>query len=206
MASARDKIVLHVGSGPPEPERLHESFRGEGWREVRLDVDASVRPDIVASITDMSAVGAESVDAVWSSHNLEHLFAHEVAPALAEFLRVLKPGGFALITLPDVHKVAELVVAGKLEEHVYTSPAGPVAPLDMLYGFRPSIERGNAYMAHHTGFNSATLAQKLRMAGFRDAQVESRDLNLWAFARKAPHDQAAETAGGRALPWTASEE
>jgi hypothetical protein len=82
-------VVLHVGSGPYNPNKLHETFRSEAWREIRLDIDPRVKPDIVASLTDMEAVPTASVDAVWSSHNLEHLYAHQVPLALEEFLRVL---------------------------------------------------------------------------------------------------------------------
>src|SRR4051794_39138949 len=56
------KTVLHVGCGQYSPEKLHPHFRGPGWQEVRLDIDPGVKPDIVCSITDMSAVPSESVD------------------------------------------------------------------------------------------------------------------------------------------------
>jgi predicted SAM-dependent methyltransferase len=52
-------------------------------QELRLDIDASVAPDIVATMTDMSRVADASVDAVFSSHNIEHLDPHEVPVALA---------------------------------------------------------------------------------------------------------------------------
>src|SRR5262249_34108260 len=122
-AVTADKIVLHVGCGPKDPASLHAMFRGPGWREVRLDIDPAVRPDIVGSITNMAAVTSGCVAGVWSSHNLEHLFAHEVPLALREFWRVLRPGGVALVTLPDLQRVAELVAADKLEDVAYVSPA-----------------------------------------------------------------------------------
>ena len=56
--------------------------RARNWREIRLDLDPAVQPDIVCSITDMSPVATDSVDAIWSSHNLEHLQRHEVPLAL----------------------------------------------------------------------------------------------------------------------------
>jgi hypothetical protein len=64
-----DRVVLHVGCG--ECEELHPTFRAPGWREVRLDIDPEVQPDIVASIVSMPMVPSGSVDAVYSSHNLE---------------------------------------------------------------------------------------------------------------------------------------
>ena len=45
-------------------------------------------------MTDMPAVEDAYVDAVFSSHNIEHLYAHEVAEALSEFKRVLNEDGF----------------------------------------------------------------------------------------------------------------
>jgi SAM-dependent methyltransferase len=141
--------VLHVGSGP-KLDKLHPYFREHSWVETRLDIDPECQPDIVASITDMTAVASQSMDAVYSSHNLEHLHAHEVTLAVREFLRVLKPRGFALIALPDLQSVAQLVVERGLNATAYVSSAGPVAPIDMIYGHRAAIACGMHFMAHRT--------------------------------------------------------
>jgi len=180
------RIVLHVGCGVADPAKLPAAFFPAGdWRELRLDIDPGVAPDVVASITEMPMLRDGSVDAVWSAHNLEHLAAHEVAPALAEFLRVLRPGGFVLVTMPDLQQVAALIADGKLEDAAYLSMLGPIAPLDMLYGFRPAIAAGNSFMGHKTGFVAATLAAHLTRAGFTEVKVE-RDgrFALWATAVK----------------------
>lgn len=176
------RTVLHVGCGGADPAKLPAAFFPAGlWAELRLDIDPAVAPDIVASITDMGVVSEASVDAVWSAHNLEHLFAHEVPLALAEFRRVLKPEGFVLVTMPDLQQVAELVAADNLEGAAYLSAMGPVAALDMLYGFRPAIALGNSFMSHRTGFTATTLAAHLQRAGFAEVRVQ-RDgaFALWA--------------------------
>ncbi len=179
------KIVLHVGCGSPRPEHLHPSFRGSEWHEVRLDINPRVRPDIVASIVDLAPVPSDSVDAVWSSHNLEHVAAHEVPLVLSAFLRVLRPGGEALITLPDLQEAARLIAAGKLEDTAYMSPAGPIAPLDIVYGHRNSVARGNEFMGHRTGFTAKTLKQKLLDAGFVNVRIaRPGEFAIWATARK----------------------
>lgn len=166
------KNVLHVGCGLPDPLKLPSSvFPAAAWHEVRLDIDADVAPDIVASMTDLSSIPSESFDAVFSSHNLEHLYAHEVPLALFEFLRVLKPQGFALILLPDLQAVAELVAQDRLEDAAYVSAAGPIAPLDMIFGFRPALAAGNHFMAHRSGFTASALQRQMIQCGFTAIDV-----------------------------------
>jgi SAM-dependent methyltransferase len=182
------RSLLHVGCGVADPRKLPPAFFAPGeWREVRLDIDPGVAPDILGSITDMSMVATASFDAVWSAHNLEHLFAHEVPLALREFRRVLRPGGFALITLPDLQRTAELVAQDRLVEPAYISPAGPIAPLDMLFGHRGAIAAGNHFMAHRTGFTARTLEAALVAARFDSVRVvRDEHYALWATATVAP--------------------
>ena len=87
----------------------------------------------------MSAVDDKSFDAIFSSHNIEHVYPHEVGQVLNEFLRVLSDDGFVVLTCPDLQAVCEVVAADKLLEPLYKSPVGPISPLDVLYGHRPAI-------------------------------------------------------------------
>lgn len=182
-AAVSQKTVLNVGSGP-SPSRLHQIFATANWAQLRLDANPDVKPDIVGSITDMSAtVAAGSVDAVWSSHNIEHLHTHEVPGALREFYRVLSPTGFALITCPNLEAIARFILDGRVEDVIYQAPAGPITPLDMLFGHGASIARGNAYMAHHTAYTVDRLGALLVHAGFKEARVAAGNAHdLWALA------------------------
>jgi SAM-dependent methyltransferase len=183
-ASRAVKTVLNVGCGYRAGRGLHASFQGIEWRELRLDVDPAVEPDILCSMIDMSPVASGSVDAIWSSHNLEHLYRHEVPTALAEFLRVLRPGGELLLTLPDLQRVAELVAGDGLEDEAYVSPSGSISPLDMMFGHTASLARGHLTMAHRTGFTARTLTQLLTDAGFAGVTLQREGFALWAQAHK----------------------
>ncbi|PYF06576.1 methyltransferase family protein [Rhodobacter viridis] len=168
------RTVLHVSCGLAHPAKLPDSyFPLADWHELRLDSDPSVTPDILARPTDLSMLADASVDAIWSSHSLTHLAFHEVAVALGEFLRVLKPGGFFLVTLPDLQQVAKHVAEGHLEEPVYISAAGPISPLDILYGHRAAQAEGQIGTLPRTGFTARSLAEHLTAAGFAAVKIES---------------------------------
>jgi SAM-dependent methyltransferase len=177
-------VLLHVGCGAKRKAQTTPGFDTPAWTEVRLDIDPAVRPDVLASMTDMPQVASGSADAVFSSHNIEHLYAHEVPVALAEFRRVLKPDGFLVVTCPDVQSVAALVAQDRLTEPAYESAAGPITPHDMLYGFGPAMARGNLHMAHRCGFTRRTLMQSLRDAGFPSfgAMQRAARFDLWGLA------------------------
>jgi predicted SAM-dependent methyltransferase len=162
----RMKKLLHVGPGHAHIENTTAGFNNGQWQELRLDIDPSVQPDIIGTMTDMSLVKDQSVDAIFSSHNIEHLYPHEVPTALAEFNRVLASDGFCVITCPDLKSVCALVAQDQLTETAYESPAGPIAAIDMLYGHRNYMAAGNLFMAHRCGFTEKVLRGTLNACGF----------------------------------------
>jgi ubiquinone/menaquinone biosynthesis C-methylase UbiE len=185
--------LLHIGCGPKRKNQTTRGFNTDAWTELRLDIDADVQPDIIGTMTDMSAVADASVDAIFSSHNIEHLYPHEVGPALAEFIRVLRPDGFLVVTCPDLQEVCRLVAEDKLLEPAYTSPAGPITPLDILYGHRPPMARGNLYMSHRCGFSEKVLIGTLRSCGFKTVASKRRAhpyYDLYAVATKSDLQEA----------------
>ena len=85
-----------------------------------------------------------------------------------------------------LQQIAELIAAGRGDEVMYTSPAGPITPLDMLFGHQASLARGNIYMAHRTGYTPERLRKVLAEAGFADVRVmRGNAFDLWAVAVSA---------------------
>lgn len=148
--------VLHAGCGN---DPLPKDIMGFGdCEEVRLDVDDTFKPDIQASITDMGDIG--TFDAAYMSHALEHLYPHEVPIALAEFRRVIRPGGHFICLVPDLEGVQPT------GDVVYTCDGGvEITGLHMYYGDAALIPT-MPYMAHHCGFVKETLQAVFEAAGY----------------------------------------
>ncbi|MDD5177600.1 MAG: methyltransferase domain-containing protein [Sterolibacterium sp.] len=198
------KTILHVGPGHRRNgAKLPSAFRASEWKELRLDIDPANEPDIVGSMLDMASVADASVDAIFSAHNIEHVYAHEVPLVLKEFLRVLTPEGFLVATCPDLQAVCALVVAGKLTDAAYKSLAGPITPLDMLYGHGVALAAGHHYMAHKSGFTEKSLVEILAANGFATIASKRRpaSFDLWALGCKSPMpEEAIRELAGKVLP------
>ena len=97
---------IHVGCGPNRKQQTTRGFNMPKWNEVRFDIDPSVQPDLLGTMTDMAAVATGSMNALYSSHNIEHLYPHEVPVALQEFVRVPSDDGFVVLTCPDLQACA----------------------------------------------------------------------------------------------------
>jgi|TARA_B110000008_G_C16820507_1_gene504486 hypothetical protein len=186
------KTLLHVGCASLDISHL-KGFNIENWTEIRQDIDKSRNPDIVGTLTDLSEVGTGTIDAVYSAYNIDHIYPHEVPFAISEFFRVLKKDGIVIIKCPDIQSVCEAVGNDKLLETFYNSPVGPIAPIDILFGNRVAIAKGNKYMAKKGGFTYSVLDGVFQQAGFiarYGGRVKNgRELSLIAFKQKKSEEE-----------------
>ena len=98
-----------------------------------------------------------SVDEIWSSHTLEHLYKKQVIPTLLEWYRVLKPQGKLTIRIPDLAWCCNWWLNHQTNGW----------DLDIIYGGQ---SRAGEY--HHTGFNREIMVDYLREAGFTVKKFE----------------------------------
>jgi hypothetical protein len=88
-----------------------------------------------------------------------------------------------VLTCPDLKAVAERIINDQLTEPLF--PGCELAAIDVIFGDRALVARGEMYMAHHCGFTPKLLHMSLFMAGFRSIRVKGRPApyyDLWAVA------------------------
>jgi predicted SAM-dependent methyltransferase len=98
-----------------------------------------------------------TVDEIWSSHLLEHLYKKQVAPTLKEWYRVLKTGGKLTVRVPDLEWCCNW----------WLSHQTMGWDLDIIYG-----GQSREGEAHHTGFNEKIMKDYLHEAKFRIIKME----------------------------------
>jgi predicted SAM-dependent methyltransferase len=102
MDIGREPLRLHVGGQQKMP----------GWKI--LNAQPGLHVDYVGDCSDLSQFADQSVDQIYASHVLEHLSHVDALPrALAEFKRVLKKGGKAMISVPDFEVLCRLFLDPK---------------------------------------------------------------------------------------------
>ena len=180
----RGSAVVHYGQWMDRVGREIEDAEkklhigcGDNYWASHTNVDLHNRKaDILADACDLP-VGAESYDLVESHHLIEHMPKSKAERALAEWLRVLKPGGKIFLSCPDIVAFFDLLRDSDAPE-VWDSL------LAAVYG------QESPGMAHQYGYSRRSLRLALEAAGFVDVEVKTAvghrpTPSLLAFARKA---------------------
>jgi len=147
-------LKLHIGG----------QIRRDGWTVV--DIQAGPATDIVADCADLGAIADGAASEIYASHVLEHLGYADVPRALAEWCRVLAPGGQLRVSVPDLARLGPVLAHPKL------TPEVREWVIATIYGGQM-----DAHDFHRMGFTFETLSAYLRNAGFdRIARVNEFDL------------------------------
>jgi len=163
-------LVLDVGCGP-------------NARPGNLNLDFQWRPgvDICCDITRPLPLPDDYVSGLFSEHCLEHIPFRSALDVLCEFQRVLRPGAFARIIVPDF----EIYLEHYLRSRDGGEAAMPYADGDPIAGvYSPMLSINRIFRGHGHQFiyDFATLAVMLERAGFVDIDRrrygDSRDARL----------------------------
>jgi predicted SAM-dependent methyltransferase len=173
-----NKRLLNVGGG--QNRNIDPEY--DSYEHVLLDIDATVKPDIIWDALDLKSLEPSQFDLVYCSHNLEHFYDYQVPIVLMGMLHVLKPGGVVHIRVPDIVGAVKMMLeSGKeLTDTLYVTKHGfQMRTLDVIYGWQWVIEKTRQpYFAHKTGFSMKTLHTAMACAGFVDLEIYYTDIEL----------------------------
>jgi ubiquinone/menaquinone biosynthesis C-methylase UbiE len=166
-------------------------MQAPAWQEIRLDADVQVHPDIVANANWMPDVKDSSMDAVFSSHCIEHLYLDQAVPALQEWRRTITDDGFLLLVCPDLQSAAEMIAQDRLMDVAYAG----IRPYDIVFSHQGLVaqgrSQGHTFMEHKSGYTLSLLMQLVQQAGFAayaGLRLRSR-FELWIIASKNHRDE-----------------
>jgi 2-polyprenyl-3-methyl-5-hydroxy-6-metoxy-1,4-benzoquinol methylase len=112
-ACSKDEVIYDMGCGEGV---LVNEYREAGYSITGMDVNYSSEFVIQRSFLN-SELPENSVDVIICLDVIEHLIYSDQEKAIVEFARILKPGGRALISVPNLAHLASRITflfAGKL--------------------------------------------------------------------------------------------
>lgn len=147
---------LHLGCGDTHLD---------GW--TNCDLLSGPAVDVVCEATALPFADA-SVDEILSEHMIEHLTYYEFNRAMAEWHRVLKPGGKLTLECPDLLGVCRLFVESN-EYARYQTSLGYWPVICQLFGHqRGKTEQEILSQVHKSGYTKEHLVSVLSGVGYVD--------------------------------------
>lgn len=159
---------LNLGSGD-----LHL----DGYVNVDLREDVA---DVVCDATDLSRWADGAAFEIKATDLLEHFPASRTDAILAEWARVLCPGGRLILKVPNVEALAEVIV--RMSHAGERNDRAVAVCIKNLYGGHRWGPDG-AWDTHHTGWTPRLLTAVLDRAGFDVVSVDG-ELNMTVEAKK----------------------
>lgn len=89
----------------------------DGWTNVDIiGDDPGIKVDIEADAGSLPMIADNSVDFIYAGHLVEHFYPDTLGAAIAEWKRVLKPGGTLVIVTPDCGTVFRHYASGQIQD------------------------------------------------------------------------------------------
>lgn len=162
------KLYIGCGPWPYHPQHLVVLKNIEEWTLVDKFVD---EPGVEQwDGRTLDEVPYSSVEAIYSSHTLEH-FEHRLIPqVLKTWYKKLRPGGELTLNVPDLNWAARLLRkldSGLPINRYYNQYAGEHGVLSIFYG---SQSHDGEY--HKSGYTRVYLQKLLEQAGFMNIEIQ----------------------------------
>lgn len=157
---------------PPDDGALRLNL-GSGDKNLpgytNIDIAASRKGTVPNVICDTRALAFPdaSVDEILSIHAIEHFYHWEVPALLAEWKRVLRPGGRLVLECPNL-----LYAARQLVENPSLAGAGGKGWATTMFVFYGDPGWKDPLMCHRWGWTPESLIQCLETAGFSAVREE----------------------------------
>ena len=131
---------------------------------------------MICDARDLSPFDDNSVDEVLSVHLIEHLPRWDAPKAIAEWVRVLKPGGRMVIECPNILSACEALLKAP-ESALFHEGESAQRTMWAFYG---DPGDGDPLMMHQWGYTPQSLGQLLIDAGLREVKSEEPRFKLGA--------------------------
>lgn len=130
-------------------------------------------PDVICDITNLSIFEDNYADEILAVHVIEHFWFWDVPTVLAEWFRVLKPGGILILECPNLRSACEYFLANPATS--FKSDINGQRSMWVFYG-DPSWK--DEKMMHRWGYTPESLIQVLSDAGFSSVRQEAAVFKL----------------------------
>lgn len=133
--------AVHNSKAPYAPELLHA---------IEFDQDGSVRNPL--------PLPSGCADELFSAHVVEHVHDWQAPHLLAEWKRLIRPGGALVLELPNIEAAARHLLEGKSDQWCMWP----------LYG---DGSHRDPWMCHKYGYTPKTIRRLVEEAGFVDVRL-----------------------------------
>ncbi|MDT7831926.1 methyltransferase domain-containing protein [Flavobacteriaceae bacterium S356] len=149
-------LFLDIGAGRHYTDGwVHVDFYKTRIRKFWKKYQGNI-PDIETDLRDPLNCDSNIVDGIYSGHTLEHLFPNHANQLLEECFRVLKPGAWLRINVPDLKRVIDFY-NNKIELPHFKYKAEAIGHLTQNHG-------------HYSVWDEELLVNTLKEIGFVDVK------------------------------------
>lgn len=153
IAPVKQPLLLDLGVGANYKDGwTHVDFYRGRIRKFWKHQPKSRRPEIETDLRYPLNCPDNIVDGVYSGHTLEHLYPNHAYNLLKEIFRILKPGCWLRINVPDLKSAIDFY-NGKTERSDYKYRAEAIGNLTQNWG-------------HHSVWDEELLSAALELQGF----------------------------------------